>query len=126
MIFEPADRRRRANTVADVIELDDQYLFYGAPVEQRVTGAHHFHRLTVQNHVVELFRKSWMMIGIAVPEGVAPSVLEHRGIVPLVGRAAAGALVVNQNRVRREDAEKPLRPDFETIVEVVVDDLVRL
>src|SRR5262249_39054023 len=47
-------------------------------------------------------------------------------IVALIHSAAACALMMHQNGVGSEHAQQPASPDFQTIIEIVVDDLMSL
>src|SRR5712691_4699179 len=67
-----------------------------------------------------------MMIRIALPERATPLIVEHSGIVALIRRTTAGALMVDERGVRREHAEQAAAPDFETVIQIAVDDLVSL
>src|SRR5882724_10216494 len=126
MMLETADRGYRADAISDVVQLDQQYPLHTAALEQRVPDTNDLCGLAIQNHAVDLLREARMMIRIAVPECAAPLTGENRGIVALIRLATAGAFVVDQDGVGGKHAKQASAPDFETIIEIVVDDLMSL
>src|SRR5260370_23340125 len=121
-LLESADRRKRDDAIADMVELDDEDLANFVASQRRPAGDQEVRRLVVDREIVMVLGQMRTEIRIARKEEIAPFAVEDHCIVIIVERSPADRLVMNQRGMRSVNGKQALLPSAQRIVEVVVDD----
>src|SRR5260370_31875926 len=100
-LLQSADRRKRDDAIADMVELDDENLANFIAAQRRPAGDQELRRLVVDREIVMVLRQMRAEIRIAGKKEIAPFPVEDRRIVIVVERGPADRLVMNERGMRR-------------------------
>src|SRR5712691_6405345 len=95
-LLQPADRRKRDDAIADMVELDDEDLANFVASQRRPAGDQELRRLVVYRKIVMVLGQMRAEIRVACEEEIAPFAVEDGSIVIVVERGPADRLVMNE------------------------------
>src|SRR5690606_10722897 len=120
--LEAADRGKRGDKVANVVEFHDQNAPHLVLVAKWMTRVDLAYRLVVERVVAHIAAESGMVERISLEAEVTPSRNEAGAVVGIFQARSTGELVVRQAHMRGEDHETARLMQPQTEVDVVVDD----